>query len=114
MIVNLFDYLVRDQEDGGCCHSKPLYRATLAFIVFYCMWHLANTIITTLVFTRILKAANPDGDISRKCLKVFCIVTLIFFNMHIFAFGFVPRLHQYFEIQKIYHAIRAAVQRNAI
>ena len=100
VLINLFEYLITDQEDGGCCYSKPLLRATLTLLILYCLWHMINTVITTMIFSKILKA-TPDGGINKKCFKVFCIFALTFFNLHIFAFGFAPSVHQFFEIQKM-------------
>ena len=67
--------------------------------------------MTTLYFVRILKS-TPEGGINNKWLKVSCIYLLTFLNLHLFTFGFVPRLHRYFELERVYHAVRASMQRN--
>ena len=69
--------------------------------------------MTALYFARILKS-TPEGGINNKWLKFTCIYLLIFFNLHLFTFGFAPRLHGYFELEKIYHAVRASMHRNAL
>ena len=63
VFVNLFAYLVKKEESGGCYTSPTLFRATLTLVIFYCIWHLVNTVVTTLYFARILKA-TPEGGIN--------------------------------------------------
>ena len=80
-------------------------------VIFYSLWHLVNSIMTTLYFARILKSTQ-EGGINNKWLKITCIYLLVFFNLHLFTFGFAPRVHGYFELEKVYHAVRASMQRN--
>jgi len=114
VLASLFIYVIKSADDGGCCESRPLYRATLTLLVLYCFWLVLNAIGTTMVFTKILKSTDQEGGINKKCFKVFCIALLSFFNLHIFTFGFVLSAHRYFDLQRIYHAIRASIQRNVI
>ena len=54
VLVSLFTYVLKGADEGGCCQSQSLYRATLSFLVLYSTLHFLQTVMATLTFTRIL------------------------------------------------------------
>ena len=104
MIVFLIGYLNESFEEGGCCVSKSIYRAYITFVCAYLLAWLVSTAFTTASIFKCLtryEEIEGEGNRNRKAHFAFILVS-VFFNVHLFLFGFAPSLHRFFDIQEAY------------
>lgn len=110
VIIYLTNYLVENQDDGGCCGGQSLYRATFALLVLYLVFLLLTSVLSTITLISTLNQPEEGGQ--KLVLGRLTIFFACLFNLQFFLFGFTPRVHCFFQMQKLYDVVKGMVHRN--
>ena len=110
-MFGLYNYLLTSKEEGGCCHSVPLYRATFVFVIIFTLFHFVGKVFISIHWCTKLNVSEETSKFATMA-SYFAIFMACLFNLHIFMFGFAPSFHGYFEMQEVYGAFKASISRN--